>query len=390
MKKSDEYSREELWENKTFAEKLGLNQRSITPTTFNGTIGIEFDTLTKKSFYQERYSDGSHSVIRFCINLEADNIKAELSVHNQTQLEIISKAKTEVSKISKPKKSPAEELKRQGEEQASDSGTNITQNTDKNQEFARLIELTTFEHDLMQRAFEHLNDGNKTVLVDVFPRVLNGQKQGEINTKTLDTHTAILYKAGEKMLLIDPNNPQFSSHLSNFNSTIEALYTPNPLFKIYNRPTNKETGYAEYKWRDCIDVAVKLAFLLNTEERSYTSIKEVMGSNVVKQITNNDKIDPNYPEIDKPLRAKQSSNLEKINEINTLLNEISKTKLKKQEEVFEQLGIKAIQDQISQLQETLTIKKLEYTEHLKTIQEESASELTGLDTNYFNPEAGAL
>ena len=40
-----------------------------------------------------------------------------------------------------------------------------------------------------------------------------------------------------------------------------------------------------------------------------------MGSNVVKQITNNDKIDPNYPEIDKPLRAKQSSNLEKINEI---------------------------------------------------------------------------
>ncbi len=86
-------------------------------------------------------------------------------------------------------------------------------------------------------------------------------------------------------MIIDPNNSQFSAHLSNFRPEIfEAIYTPNNLYKIYSRPEGSRTGFASDKFRDCIDIAVKLAFGLNIDTSNYESLLDLMKSQTVKFI----------------------------------------------------------------------------------------------------------
>ena len=175
----------------------------------------------------------------------------------------------------------------------------------------------------------------KTVLVDVFERAK--EKTGLIDiTKT---HTVVLYNTGSKILVIDPNNPQFSSHLANFSEQIETTCTPNNLYKIYSRPDNTITGYAKVLWRDCVDIAVKLAFGFNMETEVYKSIDEVVKSKIVKLITNNRDIDQMMFKPQDLIRLKQSSDFDKIlfcNELMKKETEKIKTKVSIENELFEQ------------------------------------------------------
>ncbi|MEK6869315.1 MAG: hypothetical protein AABX74_03745, partial [Nanoarchaeota archaeon] len=127
----------------------------------------------------------------------------------------------------------------------------------------------------MKFAIDYLKlSEHKTILIDVFKRELTGNSKGLISDlQELDTHTVVLYNTGSKILVIDPSNPQFSSPLANFNKAlIEVSYSANDKYKIYQPPEKASEkgliGKNVYQWRDCIDVAVKLAFGLNNEDEN--------------------------------------------------------------------------------------------------------------------------
>jgi hypothetical protein len=232
--------------------------------------GIEENFILQKEepdnqFYVDEYQYKDNSVIRFGINKYCNGLKEELNIHNSKQIGFSGKKLETLS--------------------------NISQET-KYKEFSSLIQLTTLEQEVLAYAITYLKDNSiKTALVDLFPRGTKPSDKGMINVpkddEPVDTHTVVLYNTGEKILIVDPNNPQFSAHLANLNQLIlEATYTPNDKYKIYSRPEGSKTGFASDKFRDCIDIAVKLAFGLNNDKNIYKNIDKVLQSEIVLFITN--------------------------------------------------------------------------------------------------------
>ena len=296
--------------------------------------------------------------MRFGINKYRENLKEELIKHNLLQQEISGKA--------------LETL------------TNISQESNY-KKFSGYIKLTVLEEQIATYALNYLsNNATKVVLVDVFPRGIKANDKGLIDTKekVIDTHTVVLYNTGDKILVIDPNNPQFSGHLANFSKQIEATYTPNDKYKIYSRPEKTKTGYDKNEWRDCIDVAVKLAFGLNNDPNVYKSINEVMSSGSIKLITNNSVIDKFFPDIKNvSFRSKQSSDLEIIKNKNKVFEILWNKKIeseKNQLSVFTPI-IKSIQDSLKVTQDKLQ-------ESINNIKNNYEQELSGLDNDYFDTQ----
>lgn len=160
-----------------------LSGYSITPTTLES---INF-TKDEDSYYTETYSHESHDakITRFAINL----------INEQFRTRLIEKELTEYNQAV-PK-----EVKAGGK-----TITNISV-ADKYKAFEKNIQLTEIEKVVLENAINDLlkNEGKKIVLVDILPRVSSKNNEfqvGQINTKDLDTHTAILYKAAEKRYLL--------------------------------------------------------------------------------------------------------------------------------------------------------------------------------------------
>jgi len=312
-------------------------KRSITPDThksrtlvkdqeelvnFNLLKGLEFfkkqvseeeSIMLQKEpdnqFYVDEYQYKDNSVIRFGINKYYEGLKEELNIHNLKQIDFSGKKLETLS--------------------------NISQET-KYKEFSSLIQLTTLEQKVLTCALLHFQNIEtvKTILIDLFPRGTKPNDKGMINIpkddEPVDTHTVVLYNTGKKILIIDPNNPQFSAHLANFKPEIlEATYTPNNLYKIYSRPEGSKTGFASDKFRDCIDIAVKLAFGLNSDVSSYENLLDLIKSQTVKFITNNFAID-GISSTNKPIRLKQASDFKDIIACNKKL-EAYTTELKEKE-----------------------------------------------------------
>lgn len=89
-KEEQQESRADFFDS-ALGKKLGLHQRSITPTTFDG---IQFSETTDDLWYQEHYSYGDSSVRRFGINIHNEisheKLNEELEQHNKTlQKEIL-------------------------------------------------------------------------------------------------------------------------------------------------------------------------------------------------------------------------------------------------------------------------------------------------------------
>jgi len=77
--------------------------------------------------------------------------------------------------------------------------------------------------------------------------------------------------------------------------------------KIYTRAGNS----GPETWRGCIDIAVKLAFVLNNSQTNYLDIPSIIKSPEVKLITNNPIIDDNiFYSKSHPVREKQTSDFE--------------------------------------------------------------------------------
>jgi hypothetical protein len=216
----------------------------------------------------------------------------------------------------------------------SKSSISSKSNASKKMDKLKQIQLTVTEEELITLALEFFQLTNsKTLLVDIFVR---DQEFVKFNEEKTETHTILLYNTGNKILVIDPSNPQFSWPLANFDKEIIQCSQNNKL-KIYT-PTGKPTGYHNDAFRDCVDIAVKIAFALNNKLKDENNIETIMKCLEIEYISNNDEINSSI--LDKslfvgkelelvksmPLRMQQSSNIvngEKIFSLSMRLKKIS-------------------------------------------------------------------
>jgi hypothetical protein len=179
---------------------------------------------------------------------------------------------------------------------------------------AQNAKLHRLEEEIITKAIQHLNlITTSTVLVDIFER----DKGETINLDAQDhpvTHTIVLYKGQTTIQVIDPSNFIYSSHVSNtyLNNSLTAQRLPiieskHKVTQIYT--PNKTTGIGPRfdQYRDCTDIAVKLAFGFNkTPIDDFNNIK---GHTVVVRVSNNDDIDTTIIEPKIASRIKQTSSI---------------------------------------------------------------------------------
>lgn len=222
-----------------------------------------------------------------------------------------------------------------------------------------------------------LSEKNKSILVDIFER----DKSGYIDISDKDkpkTHTVILCREdfnNSNFLIIDPSNSEFSKHfrLLGVNNILSMelekeinIFVSPVNYKIYEQNKEIGTGYAFNKFRDCVDIAFKLAkkfnllkdqkisFNINEKENNVFNEKEA--NLIVKAITNNidydDGIDKALCEtkfLKYPLRGKQLND-EKLGQ-----------KLYEQEnKVFKVLNEKVKNLKLSILPKTQAIEEMNY------------------------------
>lgn len=256
---------------------------SITPTT------LKSREILSDSTYVENYNYNGNEVLRFGINTSKIIIgkKDIINLMSQSQSSINSKKYT--------------------------------------QEDAQNIKHEPLEIELIHNAITYLlTTDAKTALIDIFAR-----EKGIIKTLEngcAETHTVVLYKNPLKqekyeISVIDPSNFLFSSHLSNINAIFQhelfdKITTIHKTLQIY-KPIGDNVGSNPYQYRDCIDIAVKLAFGLNKMDWIPIDLKSVETLDIVKVISNCDMINDCIPKnittkdhfVNLPLRIQQKSNI---------------------------------------------------------------------------------
>ena len=189
---------------------------------------------------------------------------------------------------------------------------------------------TAIELRAINSAIDHLlTSEDRVVLVDILER---DPKKGFSVTVPLASHTVVLYKnplVAEKytIVVIDPNNLSFSNHLASTNkdigdnvlrchsATLEEIQAlpnqPKPV-QIYQAPKGS-MGLEPDQYRDCIDIAVKLAFgFANTETHEVIDLNQLKENLIVKAISNQEAIDESFKGEGYSVRAKQTSNPEAV------------------------------------------------------------------------------
>lgn len=124
------------------------------------------------------------------------------------------------------------------------------------------------------------NFPNNVVLVDFFERD-KGTKVIVTNSSGIPTkiHTICLWKKEDTTItLIDPSNSTFSSFLKTRIESIANNLSPSSSLnvevkqhvgqKFYQSDKSNSVGRGDDKSRDCIDIAVKIAFKLNEEQKN--------------------------------------------------------------------------------------------------------------------------
>jgi hypothetical protein len=175
-----------------------------------------------------------------------------------------------------------------------------------------VIRLHPMEIFLIETAIKSLSSDNRAVLVDIFAREEDGSIQ---STKSggLETHTVVLYRNNsQEFAVIDPNSSEFSKHLSgNVELLLAAgdvkILAPAKMVKIYVTPEGSDKGFAHDKYRDCIDIAAKLALMWQKMKPEAVNIQELAKDDVVKMITNNAELDKTISVTDRAIRVKQAS-----------------------------------------------------------------------------------
>lgn len=212
---------------------------------------------------------------------------------------------------------------------------NVSSNTSKKstQYLPNIAIHHTLEKFLLVKAIDYLRAGSKqTVLLHIFERT-----DGEINlddSRSPKTHTVLLYnnspessKVGKiQVVVIDPTNFTFSSHLRDLNADanfkdVEIITFHGKDLKIYSAKGDVGPRDSSH-YRDCADISAKIAFafqdysikygklLIKTSKVDSVSINDLSHSVPVLQVlSNNTKLDPDLLDPQNAVRIKQTSEI---------------------------------------------------------------------------------
>jgi len=272
--------------------------------------------------------------------------------------------------------------------------------------------LTKFEYTNTNEAIKYLKTGVKTVLIDIFDR--NAENKIKFDENTPETHTVVLYEQKGKYLVIDPSNTIFSYPLAGAHEDIRLCFS-NKL-QIYKAAG--KTGANSDEWRDCIDIAVKLAFSINNNEKlglenrlvstelednkkplgfGYIDLESIKNSASVKEITNQNSLYKKLPEmVEKYVtRIKQSSDTVYVKKITTWLKSIDNALSKVYQKLDEldlynskakigKMVVDIFKTTPSPMEYENTIKIFEKCHHqLHDINHMNESELLGMEIQYI-------
>jgi len=183
-----------------------------------------------------------------------------------------------------------------------------------NKSMSQAAILHSLEKDIITRVITSFISapGIITAIVDIFERNMGVAVNVEAGHPI--THSVVLHFTGSEVCVIDPSNFLFSSHLENNDFTVELglkglppIRTIHKELKIYT-PIG-DPGYTFDRYRDCTDVAVKLAFGLNKMPLTSFTDASIKSHSVIITISNNRPLDSSIIEVDIPARIKQASSL---------------------------------------------------------------------------------
>lgn len=241
------------------------------------------------------------------------------------------------------------------------------------------ILLHPLEVKIIQSAITSLQLGKqKTALIDIFARDDKEQIQFDTKTKLPETHTLVLYKnTTSEYIVIDPSNSTFSSHLAckinnNLIGDSIKIITSEKELKIYSPASKDNIGPNPNQYRDCIDIAVKLAFGLNQIDT--IDIKDLTNLESIQEITNNTHIDKYIPSLpdEFSLRIKQASETKIVKHISSLLKYIDKQL--KSFSIYPKEGSKELAEK---MQESYLLEKLYQVSNLENDHYQSGIEILG-------------
>lgn len=160
-----------------------------------------------------------------------------------------------------------------------------------------------------------IENKDKVVLVDIFARDDQGNILVQDNSKFADVHSIVLYKNGNKICVIDPSKSSHSNHIvssAKFISDELSIVAPKEVIEIYV-PKKGKTGPSQY--RDCIDIAVKIALGLQEGKEVIDPnklVESIKSLKIVQQVTNQEDVNKNlFFEKDIAVaRIRQATNLE--------------------------------------------------------------------------------
>lgn len=191
----------------------------------------------------------------------------------------------------------------------------------------------SLEKHLLQKAIDHLlgNEDCRTALIDVFARVKEEVKVPRGDHP--ETHTVVLYKNplvedGHEITVIDPSNFLFSSHLLALDLGIKhdllsKITTIHKGLKIY-KPLDDNIGPEHNQSRDCIDVAVKIAFGLSQHEWVTINLEEHIKNHPFIQSISSTDLDKTIIVKTVPTRIKQASDINIVSKYHKVSKVLSK------------------------------------------------------------------
>lgn len=292
-----------------------ISKYSITPTTFKSRSLQELES----PIFQETYQYKNSIVSRVGLNVNSQTTKKLVETYNTSLEEVLFDTKSITTQKSEAAKIEAINNCRE----------------------ASYKLISKFEWQIVNDTIQNLRNlgtDKQTFLVDIFERDNNNKIQ--LKGGVPKTHTVVLYNQLDKVLVIDPSNANFSHILAGAHKDIVVCFSSKPL-QIY-KPSGK-TGFSLSEYRDCIDIAVKLAFSLQINKDNiqintikskgdyaeiidFSSLKE---SPSLKDITNQRELYPALPKILEtvPVRAKQSSDIGESKFTTLFLKKLNKSML---------------------------------------------------------------
>ncbi len=263
---------------------LEIENYSITPRVLRTKTFLVRNADTTPIVSKEEYEYGGNKVIKFSINV----------AYLQTDLTNSTLLGERVSFIS--------------------SGSNISGTTTG---YSSSASQTAILHSIEKKILiDAIQSSESIVLVDILERT-NGQSINLDSSNKPAIHTVLLYKVlPGRTLVVDPSNFLFSSHLANtdFNKELAdaglpVIETIHKKIQIYKPNNEIGTGYAVDKYRDCGDLAVKLAFGFNKQMLTTFDKKSIEEHPVVIRLSNIGTIDKSIFEEKSVVRIKQTSSL---------------------------------------------------------------------------------